>query len=76
MKFLWGIVIILIIIFMPLIPYENEIQMGVVTVEYQNIFSVAKERYETIQARRVGVVSPEVPEVQGEDLGAKTEHAK
>jgi len=77
MKIIWGIVIILVIVFLPLIPYEKEIQMGVVSIEYQNIYSIVKERYEEIQAKEImGVVPSTVSEVQGEDVAPKTQHVQ
>ena len=77
MKMIWVIAIILVIVFLPLIPYEKEVQMGVVSIEYESIFSIAKERYEEIQAKEImGVVPSGVSEVQGEDVAPKTQHVE
>ena len=48
MKIIWGIVIILVIVFLPLIPYEKEIQMvgtsEVLKIHYGEMFSYGFSR--------------------------------
>jgi len=74
-KLLWFVIVLLIVIFTPTLPYEREMQSGVVRIEYRSLFEAVKERYEKVQ-KRMGVVSPEVPEVPREDVDAKGKHVQ
>ena len=74
-KTFWVFIILLIIVFVPIIPHDQELDTGVTIVSYTSIFEIAKERYETVQ-KRVGVVSPEVPEMRGEDVVSEGKHAQ
>jgi hypothetical protein len=75
-KIMWFIIVILLILFIPVIPYDNEVQDGVTRVEYSTIFSVIKERYEKSQNAGVVVVPPEVSEVPGEGVDTEGEHVQ
>ena len=74
-KLLWIFIILTFILFVPLIPHENEMQEGVTRVEYRSLFETVKERYEKIQ-KRVGVVPSKMPEVQREGVDSKDEHVQ
>lgn len=75
-KFTWFVIILLAVLFFPIIPYENEIQQGVVQIEYRNVFGFLKERYEKVQAGGVGVVSSEMSEVPGKDVVPEGKHVQ
>jgi hypothetical protein len=72
---LWIIVTAFLIAFIPVIPYEVEVQTGITTVEYKTIFEFLKESYEETQ-RRLGVVPPEMPEVSEEDVVPEGKHVQ
>jgi len=74
-KMLWIIIVALLVTFTPIIPYENEVQDGVIVVEHESIFEFLKERYEKTQ-KGLGVVSPGVPEVQSEDVVSESEYVE
>jgi uncharacterized membrane protein len=75
-KLMWFIIVILLVLFIPVIPYDNEVQDGVTRVEYNTIFSVIKDRYEKEQAKKMEVVSPEVSEVPEGGMDAEGEHVQ
>jgi hypothetical protein len=74
-KMLWVIIVALLVAFTPIIPYENEIQEGVTTIEHKSLFGFLKERYEKTQ-KGLGVVSPSVPKVQREDVVSDGKHVQ
>ena len=74
-KLLWIVILALLIAFIPAIPYENEIREGVILIDHKSIFEIVKEKYEETQ-KRLGVVSPSVPEVQGEDVVSEGKHVQ
>ena len=45
------LIVILLLLFLPVIPYEYEIQDGVTTVENRSIASWVWERYQKVQAQ-------------------------
>lgn len=74
-KLFWILIILAVVLFIPLVPYEDQVQEGVTRVEYRSLFQFVKERYEKVQ-KRVGVVSPEVPKVHKEDVVPKSKHVQ
>jgi len=74
MKLFWVLIILFFISIVPLVPYEKEVQSGVVKIENRSLFSIAKEHYENTQ--RVGVVSSEVPKVSGDSVVPETKHVQ
>ena len=74
-KIFWVFIILLMVLFIPIIPHDQELDTGVTIVSYTSIFEIGKERYETVQ-KRVGVVSPEVPEMRGEDVVSEGKHVQ
>ena len=48
-NWIWWLIGICLILLMPIIPYEQEMQDGVVEIKNQSISSYLYERYKTVQ---------------------------
>lgn len=63
----WWILGIVLILFMPVIPYEEETNDGVVEVGNQPIAFYLHERYQEVQKQKADRIMEEVKKQRSED---------